>query len=50
MDKYDKQGETKEEYNKNTIKRIQNLCEVADVEYNEYINALGASKYGYSIF
>ena len=49
MKKYDKQGETKEEYRENMIKRIKNLCEEADVEYDEYVKALGASKYGYSI-
>ena len=31
------------------IKRIKNLCKVADVDYDEYVKALGASKYGYSI-
>ena len=49
MDKYDKQTETKHEYNENMKKRIQNLCDIADVEYDEYVKALGASKYGYSI-
>ena len=49
MGEYDKQGESRKEYNENTIKRIQKLCEVADVEYDEYVKALGASKYGYSI-
>ena len=49
MDKYNKQDETKEEYQQNIIKRIRNLCEVADVDYDEYVKALGASKCGYSI-
>ena len=49
MDKYNQQEETKEEYQQNIIKRIKNLCEVADVDYEEYVKALGASKYGYSI-
>ena len=49
MNKYDKQNETKEEYKENTIKRIKDLCQVAEVDYEQYVKALGASRYGYSI-
>ena len=49
MEKYEKQKETKLEYQKNIKLRIQNLLEVAGVEYDDYLEALGASKSGYSI-
>ena len=49
MDRYDKQNETQEEYNVNREKRIQDLCKVADVTYEAYIEALSTSKSGYSV-
>ena len=49
MSSYDKQNESSEEYQNNTIKRIMKLCEVADVDHDEYVKALGVSRSGYSI-
>ena len=49
MDRYKKHNETKEEYNANREKRIQDLCKVAGVDYKEYIEALSTSKSGYSV-
>ena len=49
MSRYDKQNESLEEYQNNTIERIMKLCEVADVDYDEYVKALGVSRSGYSI-
>ena len=49
MNKYNKQRETKVEYERNTKLRIEELLRIADVEYEEYIEALGTSKTGYSI-
>ena len=49
MGKYDKQKETKEEHAKNRTKRIEELCEVAGVDYDLYIEALRTSKSGHSI-
>ena len=49
MDQYKKQEETKEEYQKNIISRINALVKVAGVEYDDYLDALGKSKAGYSI-
>ena len=40
MGKYDKQKETKAEYEKNRTKRIKELCEVAGVDYDTYIKNL----------
>ena len=49
MSQYDKQNETKEEYITNREKRIRKLCQVADVNYEEYIKAISTSKTGYSV-
>jgi hypothetical protein len=49
MDGYDKQNETKEEYNTNRKERIEKLCETAGVTYNDYLDALSTSKSGYSV-
>ena len=49
MEKYDKQAETKEEHNSKRIKRIEELCKLAGVDYNTYLMALGTSKTGHSV-
>ena len=49
MSQYDKQNETQEEYIQNREKRIRKLCQVADVNYEEYIKAISTSKTGYSV-
>ena len=49
MGNFDKQTESKEEYNANREARIRELCNTAGVTYNQYLNALGASKSGYSV-
>ena len=49
MEKYDKQAETKVEYDVNMKKRIEELCALAGVDYKEYIDALGTSKTGHSV-
>ena len=49
MNRYNKQKETIEEYEINTKLRIEDMLKIAGVDYNEYIQALGTSKTGYSI-
>ena len=49
MNRYNKQKETIEEYEINTKLRIKEMLKIAGVDYNEYIQALGTSKTGYSI-
>ena len=49
MSKYDKQNETKEQYNANREKRIKDLCKQAEVNYEDYLKALSTSKSGYSV-
>ena len=49
MIKYQKDKETKEEYNINRKKRILELLDIANVTENEYLEALGYSKAGYNV-
>ena len=49
MSQYDKQNETKEEYVTNREKRIRKLCQVAEVNYDDYVKAISTSKSGYSV-
>ena len=49
MNRYNKQNETIEEYEKNTKLRIKEMLKIAGVDYNEYIKALETSKTGYSV-
>ena len=49
MSQYDKQNETKEEYTANREKRIKQMCQLADVSYDEYIKAISTSKTGYTV-
>ena len=49
MSQYDKQNETKEEYIANREKRIRKLCQVAGVNYDDYVKAISTSKSGYSV-
>ena len=44
MEKYKKQEESKEEYKKKIRSRIEDLCRIAGVEYEDYLKALGSSK------
>ena len=44
MEKYDKQAETKEEHDSKRIKRIEELCKLAEVDYKTFLMALGTSK------
>ena len=37
------------EYEENRKSRIKDLCKIAEVDYKEYLRALGTSKYGYSV-
>ena len=46
MKDFEKENETKEEFQENRIRRIEKLCEIAVVDYNEYIKALGIAKIG----
>ena len=46
MEKYDKQTETKEEHVINRELRIRDLCKLAKVDYDEYLQALGTSNAG----
>ena len=49
MDEFDKEEEDKESFIKNRIKRIQKVCTMADVKYNDYIEALSMSKSAYGV-
>ena len=49
MAKYDKQKETKDEYEKNRTERVKDLCKAAGVRYSDYVHALSMSKSGYSV-
>ena len=49
MSQYDKPNETKEEYTANREKRIKQMCQLADVSYDEYIKAISTSKTGYTV-
>ena len=49
MSQYDKQNETKEEYITDREKRIRKLCQVAEVNYDDYVKAISTSKSGYSV-
>ena len=49
MDKYDKQAETKEQYKSNREKRIKEVCKLAGVGFDVYIEALGTSTTGHSV-
>merc|ERR1712155_261126 len=49
MNDFDKENESKEEFQENRIKRIKKVCKMALVDYNEYIKALGISKIGYKV-
>ena len=45
MEKYDKQAETKEEYEANRMQRNKELCRLAGVDFDMYLEA----KTGYSV-
>ena len=49
MEKYDKQAETREEHETNRKLRIKELCKMAGVDYDTYIDALGTSKTGHNV-
>ena len=49
MNNYRKQEETKQEFKENIKLRIEELLKKADVDYDDYIEALSTSKTGYSI-
>ena len=49
MGKYKKQEETKEEHLSNIELRIRELLQIAEVGYDDYLEALGTSKAGYSV-
>ena len=49
MSKYQKDNETKEEYEINRKKRILELLGIANVNEDEYLEALKYSKAGYSV-
>ena len=50
MSKYQKDKETKEEYDVNRKKRILELLEIANVTKQEYLDALKYSKAGFLLF
>ena len=49
LSKFDKENESKEEYEENRIERIKMVCKMAKVPYNDYVKALGVSLKGYSV-
>ena len=49
MSKYQKDKESKEEYETNRKKRILELLEIANVTESEYVEALKYSKAGYGV-
>ena len=49
LSKFDKENESKEEYEENRIERIKMACKMAKVPYNDYVKALGVSLKGYSV-
>ena len=49
MERYDKQSESSQDYKINIEERTRELVQMAGVEYDEYLKALGTSRAGYSI-
>ena len=49
MKKYNKETESREEYKINREKRIKELLDIANVEYDDYVEALSWSRAGYSV-
>ena len=49
MQKYNKETESREEYEENRTKRIREVLELAGVTEESYIEALSSSRAGYSI-
>ena len=49
MQKYDKQTESKDEHQDMIEKRIRELCQLAEVDYTTYLEALSTSKSGHTV-
>ena len=49
MNDFDKEDEDKETFVMNRIKRIKKICAMADVIYNDYLEALSMSKSAYGV-
>ena len=49
MNDFDKEDEDKETFVTNRIKRIKKICAMADVIYNDYLEALSMSKSAYGV-
>ena len=49
LEKYQKQQESTQEYKSNIEQRIREMVNMAGVDYNEYLKALGTGRSGYSV-
>ena len=49
MQKYQKENESRKDFELNRKKRIKEICQIADVKFDDYIEALGNSNSSYKV-